>query len=130
MKNIKLEKGLLGPDWWKRCIAVAVPGARDADPLPPDIPKEEKEKIIQGWKTVAVLQGDASKPFWVGFLAGDEVWILKYEVETLDGKFGMRIGGDEVRFFATDPALENSIQLSLVEIVQEDDSRYADLPLY
>jgi hypothetical protein len=133
MKNIKIEKNLSGPDWWKSTFAIKVQGDTSAAELPAGLSREEKEKIIQGWKTIAVLEVEPKNvPFFVGFKSNAYLAILKYPLETLDGKFGMRmrIGKEDVEFFAVDKNLEKEIALKLVETTTEDDNKYLELPLY
>ncbi len=130
MKNIKIERNFVGRAWWKGTKTVNISGIPEADSFSSDLPEEEKEKIIQSWKTIAVLETKSSKPFQVGFIRGDEVWILKYPIKTMNGKFGMRIGKDNLKFFAIDSTFQDPIQLSPIEIVEEGDPRYSDLPLY
>jgi len=42
----------------------------------------------------------------------------------------MRIGKEDVEFFAVDKNLEKEIALKLVETTTEDDNKYLELPLY
>jgi len=130
MRNIKLEKNLIGKAWWKGSKAVEVSGVAEAQHFPASLPEDEKEKIIQSWNTIAIFETSFPKPFQIAFFRENEVWILKFPIETLDGKFGMRIGKHDIKFFAIDSSFLEPVQLSLVEITNEDNPRYSDLPLY
>ena len=131
MKNVKIEKQLTGPEWWKSTFAVEVKGDPNAADLPPGLSREEKKRVIQSWRTVAVLEIKPNgAPRYVGFISGTYLGVLKYPLETLDGKFGMRIGRGDVQFFAFDPNFENEIKLTLIEITKEGDPKYRDLLLY
>jgi hypothetical protein len=131
MRNVKIAKGLIGPKWWKNTVSVDIEGDPQAQQIPEGATQEEKEKIIQNWKKIAVLEVEPKNiPFYTGFISGNYIDFLKFPIETLDGKFGMRIGNGAVTFFAFDPDFEKELKIRLVETVQEDDSRYKELPLY
>ena len=131
MKDVITSINLTGPRWWKDVLAVEIKGDPDAADLPADVSSEERGRIIHGWKIVAVFTLEPKDaPAYVGFISGTYIGVLKYPLETLDGKFGMRIGRSDVKFFAFDPNLENEIRLTLIEVTKEDDPRYPDLPLY
>lgn len=130
MKNIKLEKGLIGKEWWKGANTVHVPGIAGMAPYSQELSDMENEAIMKGWPTVAVIEVKHGAPFQVGFVSKGAMWILKCPIEALDGKFGMRIGDGDVDFFAVDFAAQEVVPLALVEIVRENDPRYANLPLY
>lgn len=131
MKNIKLEKALFGTDWWKGAKILSVPGDPTAESVPDNLSKEEQEKIIQGWKKIAVIQAEpSSTAFRIFYIYDGNVIFLKYPIETLNGKFGMRIGKEDAQFFAVDSNFQEPIQLTLIEVVSEDDPKYSELPLY
>ncbi|MEK7649995.1 MAG: hypothetical protein AAB367_03520 [Patescibacteria group bacterium] len=131
MKNTKLEKKLLGREWWKGSKVLSVAGVLGAPMFSSNMTDEEKEKIIQSWNTIAVIEANPKNiPFHIGFIREDDIWILKYPLETLDGKFGMRVGQNDLKLFGIHISVEEAIQLSLVEVVDEKDPRYSELPLY
>ncbi len=130
MDNNELEKELRKKGLWKGTNVVFVAGVHSAKSFSPNAPKEEKEQAIQSWKTIAVLESKSKNPFYICFMRGGEVWTLKFPITTRDRKFGMRIGKDDLRFFALDPVFESSIGLSFIEIIQEGDLKYSDLPIY
>jgi len=130
MKNIKIEKNLVGDAWWRGAAMIEIKGDPSAAAFPSNVSAEEKEKIIQSWKTVAVFKITKNIPFYIGFQSDNYIGFLKSLIETEDGKFGMRIGRDNVKFFAFDPKFENDLQLELSEITTEDNPSYLNLPLY
>ncbi len=131
MKNIKIEKNLVGEEWWKDFPAVFIEGDARAAELPKDLSQAEKEAIIQSWKTVAILKASPSNiPFHVGFAVEGLVQFLKFPLETAEGMFGMRVGGGNVTFFVFPADLSASMKLELIEVTEEDDSRYENIPLY
>lgn len=131
MKNIKMEKRLVGPGWWRGTFAVEVQGDPNAAAIKAGLNQEEKEKVVQSWRTIAVLEVEPNNSrCYVGFISGTYIGVLKYPLETLDGRFGMRVGPGDVKFFAFDPNLESEIRLRLTEVTKEDDPRYQNLPLY
>ena len=130
MRNIKLEKNLIGKEWWKGANTVHISGIEGLKPYSSELSDMENEEIMRGWQTVAVLEVKRDAPFQVGFFSKGAMWILKEPIATLDGKFGMRIGDGDVDFFAIDFIVQEAVQLTLLETVRENDLRYTDLPLY
>lgn len=131
MRNIKIEKTLIGSDWWKSTSTVEAQGDPNAAVLPKGLNQEEKEKMIQSWKSIAILEVNPKNvPFYIGFKNGSYLAILKCPIETENGRFGMRIGRSDVEFFVIDKNLEKEIKLNLVEIATESDMKYQELPLY
>lgn len=130
MKNIKLEKNLVGSEWWKSTFAVPVEGDPNAAELPKGLAQEEKEKIIQSWTTVAVLEVKGSVSPLLGFMSKNYVGMLKEPLQTDEGKFGVRIGREAVWFFILDKNLETEPSLKLLEITTIENPQYNELPLY
>lgn len=131
MRNVKFEKSLLGSEWWKGTFTVEIPGDPNAKKFSAGLNEAEREQIVQGWNTVAVLEAEPrDMPFQVGFTSGGYIGTLSSSIETLQGRFGMRVGPDAVGFFSFDPAFRRDVRLRLVEVTREDDPKYQLLPLY
>lgn len=81
--------------------------------------------------TVAVLEVQPTdRQFHVGFKNGENAQRLSAPVETLNGKFGMRVGDGEVEFFVIPIDMNAEVRLRLVELTTDGDLRYENLPLY
>lgn len=129
MKNIKIEEQYVGHDFWPGISIVEVAGNPEAKPFPQGT-TEENETVIQTWQKVAVLKVAPEVPFKVGYIHGDSFHYLKVPVETEDGMFGMRVGDDDAKFFVLSAALDQDLSLELVELANENDPKYQNLPLY
>lgn len=122
MRDMKAEKGLGGDSNWPHISFVSVPGVKGTG------------GVIGEWHTIAVLEAQPlhfdTGSFQIGFKNGHNAQRLRWFIETFDGKFGMRIGSEDVEFFAIPFLHDREILLRLVEVTTEDDPKYADLPLY
>ncbi|HYE22491.1 MAG TPA: hypothetical protein VD998_02785 [Verrucomicrobiae bacterium] len=130
MRNLKLEEGLVGADNWPSMGMVKVPPDPAAAHLPDGLSDEEKEEIIQGWKTVAVLKVAPITNFRVAFLVDDHMQFLKHPIQTLNGKFGVRVGARPVKFFVIPEDLNTEMSLEHIDTVKENNPNYEDLPVY
>lgn len=131
MRNIKLEKNLIGPEWWPHIPVVEVEVDIKAKKLDLNLSVEEKEKILQGWEKVAVLKVEPKEAsFKVGFIVENHIQILNSNVETSDGRFGMRLGSEKVKFIVVPNDLNKELKMALTNITDEKDEEYKDLPLY
>lgn len=130
MRNIKIEKQFVGHEYWPNVAFVDVKGIPEAEEFPRDVSEEEEEKVIQGWKNIAVLKVTPDVPFKFGYTVGEAFHYLKETIESEEGMFGVRVGNGDVRFFVLPVALDQDLSLELVEITSEDDLKYSDLSLY
>jgi hypothetical protein len=130
MRNLKLEEGLVGEDNWPHIGVVKILPDPAAAHLPEDITDEQKEEIIQSWKTVAVLKISPITNFRIGFMVEDNVQFLKYPIHTLNGMFGMRVGAKPIKFFVIPEDLGTSMSLEHIETTKEDNPKYEELPVY
>jgi hypothetical protein len=130
MKNIKIEQSLSGPEHWSGLGTITVPGDPRAQQLPPNLPFEKKEEIIQSWNTVAVSRLRADGPVRLGFIADGHAEFLVDPIGDEDGLFGVHIGPKETTFVVWPEDNQSPTQLELVETTTADDPKYPTLPLY
>lgn len=130
MRDIKKEKNLIGKENWPKIPIVKVEGIKSAKRLGPDLSMKEGKKIVVSWKDIVVLKVSPEIPFFLGFIVGSHCQFLKFNTETENGMFGMRIGGEDVSFFVLSKDLETEINLKFVEMTKIDNPKYKDLPLY
>ncbi len=130
MRNLKLEQNLVGHENWPHLPIVEVPAHPEAKPLPDSLSVEEKEAIIQSWSRVAVFEVSPSIAFRVGFWMPQLCQFLKAPIEATKGQFGMRVGPGATSFFVIPEDLASEMTLKLVEVTDEDDPKYPDLPIY
>lgn len=131
MRDIKKEKNLIGKENWPKIPIIRVKGVEGVENIPAGLSHEEGEKIIRTWKRVAVLKAvPSSIPFYIGFLVDTHAQYLKYEIETENGIFGMRLGPEDPTFFAIARDLEKEVVLNLIEVTDLDNPKYKNLPLY
>lgn len=128
MRNVKIENGLDGPANWPVIPNVKVAGNPEAKAYTSD--PETEESVIRSWEQVAVLEVQPDEPCTVGFRSGEHMQRLAHPIETQDGRFGMRIGKENVEFLviAEDPTTH--LELRVVEITDQNDPTYKNLPLY
>ena len=112
MKNVKLEEGFVGTDNWPTLGLVKVLPDPNAAHLPDDLSDEQKEEIIQSWKTVAVLKISPITNFRIGYIIDEVAMFLRYPIHTLNGMFGMRVGGRPVKFFVIPEDLVTRLQIA------------------
>lgn len=130
MKNIKIEKNLIGDKFWPAVSFVDVSGQPNTKKYPEGLSTQETEKVIQTWENVAVLEVTPNIPFKFGYIHGNSIHYLTEVIETKDSKFAVRIGDDNVRFFVLPNSLDRNISLKVLEITKEVNENYRDLPLY
>lgn len=131
MRDIKKEKNLIGKENWPKIPIIKIKGTKGVENIPDGMSQEEGEKIIRTWEKVAVLKAVPSDvPFYIGFIVDTHAQYLKYEIETKDGAFGMRLGPEDPTFFAIAKDIETEINLELVEVSDISNTKYKDLPLY
>jgi hypothetical protein len=131
MKNIKIEKKLVGDKFWFKVAYVNVEGSKGAKPYTDKGSEEAIEGIVQSWEDIAVLKVTPKVPFKFGYVHGRIINYLKSNIETDDeGRFGVHIGDDKVTFFVIPTAFDMVLTLELVARVKLDDSNYKNLPLY
>jgi hypothetical protein len=131
MRNIKIEKSFVGHDYWPGVAFLDVKGKPEAKDFPKDGTEEEMEKVIQSWKDIAVLKVSPKIQFKFGYVQGNAFHYLKETIEVNDdGKFAVRVGDNDIRFFVLPSSLDCDLKLELVEQTKENDKKYKDLPLY
>ncbi|NIM46538.1 MAG: hypothetical protein GTN40_00035 [Candidatus Aenigmarchaeota archaeon] len=130
MRNIKIEKNWMGGKHWPNLAVVDVSGDPKATALPEGLSEEEKEKIIQSWRSIAVLKITPPVDVRVGYIHDNSSRFLKHKIETLDGMFGMRMGPETLKFIVIPRDLKTELKLELVGIISENSERYKNLPLY
>lgn len=134
MRNMKIEHGLTGSKNWPHGAVILIPGDPTAQSIPANLSESDKEDIIQGWQRVAVLQVTNATRVQFGFVVGSHFQILSVPVELNDSQFGVRIGPENSQMLLFPEIAEsNSTQVlkaELIEVVDIDDPRYNDLPLY
>ena len=109
---------------------VTVEADPQAAPLPPGLPDQEKEKIIQSWTKVAVLRLTAEVPARLAFFADGHAEFLTDPIKGQEGLFGVHVGPKDTTFLALPDDNQSPTKLELVEVTDLDDPRYPDLPLY
>jgi len=130
MKDMKKDKDLIGSENWPKVPIVVVNGVKGAKELKSGMSMEEGEKVLVSWRDIAVLKVSPEVPFYLGFIVGTHCQFLKFNTETEDGMFGMRVGPEDVTFFVLPKDLKTAMKLDLVEMTDIDNSKYKDLPLY
>src|SRR3990172_637726 len=130
MKDMKKEKNLIDKKHWPKIPIVKVEGIKGAKKLASGLSMEEGKKIVVSWKDIAVLKVFPKTSFYLGFIVGTHCQFLKYDTETENGMFGMRIGDEDVFFFVLQKNLVTEMKLELVEMTKLDNPKYKDLPLY
>ncbi len=130
MKNVKLEEGFVGAENWPKMGLVKVLPDPQAAHLPDDLSDEQREEIIQSWKTVAVLKISPITNFRVGYVIDEQAQFLRYPIHTLNGMFGMRVGARPIKFFVIPEDLASPMQLDYIETTKEDNPKYEELPVY
>lgn len=130
MRNYKEEENLLGKENWPEIESVLVEGISDQNKITPGLSDEEKRAIINSWNKVAVIKVTAKEktPFFAGFSTKNKIQFLKHAFET-DLKYGMRVGVDDIRFFAIPIDLNKKLEVELIEITDTNDKNYSDLIL-
>src|SRR4051812_4067778 len=117
MKDVKTMQNLAGDEYWPFMPVVTVPGDTSVPAIPVGATQPEGEKVVRTWQRVAVLEVmPASEVYW-GFMAGDHIQFMNVPVELLNGKFGVRVGDGEVKFFVIPKDLKSRLELRLVEVV-------------
>jgi hypothetical protein len=105
---------------WLPVSTVRVPGVPDAGDR------------VEDWQTVAVLE--VQPPEGVGFLVafknGGNMQRNQTPVQMRNGRFGMRVGPEDVEFYALAIAPALQVEMRLVEVTTIDNPDYSDLPLY
>ncbi len=130
MKDLKKIQNLAGDEFWPTMPVVTVSGDDSAPAIPMDATQPEGEEVVQAWQRVAVLEVvPVSEAYW-GFMAGDHVQFMNVPVQLLEGKFGVRVGDGEVKFFVIPVDMKSRLELKLVEVTDMNDAKYSDLPLY
>ena len=129
MKNVKLEEGLIGAENWPKMGMVKVLPDAEAAHLPDDATEEQKEEIVQSWKTIAVLKVSPITNFRIAYVIDDQMQFLKHPIPTLNGMFGVRIGARPVKFFVIPEDLYTEMTLDLIEVTKEDNPKYEELPV-
>ncbi|MCK4636233.1 MAG: hypothetical protein KAT32_05220 [Candidatus Moranbacteria bacterium] len=126
MINYKLKKDLTGNENWPRFSTIHVKGVSGEQ----ELKSNDDEKTIQSWKNVAVMKATSSSSvkFYLGFYNEKEIVYLKNKFET-NLTFAMRISSKDMNFFVMPKDLNEKIELELVEITIEDDSKYDNLIL-
>lgn len=123
MIDAKLTNGWTADSDWPQASAPRFLG----DPKAVGHPVDE-------WDRIAVLRiserGARGGPFRIGCVWRAAVMFLRHPIETdPEGRFGMRIGPEEVVFFATDQG-GMPVDLACDEIARFEDPSYPDLPVY
>jgi len=131
MKDIKAQKGWDGDPYWPQLGMVTVTGDDLAIAFPAGVSQPEGEKIVQAWTKVAVLKTNPNVPVYWGYMVGGEhAQFLNQPVVTSEGRFGVRVGNGDVTFFVIAVDLKARPSLELVDVVDINDPKYAELPLY
>jgi hypothetical protein len=130
MKDMKKDKDLIGPENWPKIPIVVVEGVKGAKEYKSGMLMEEGRKVLVSWKDIAILKVSTEIPFYLGFMIGTHCQFLRFDTETKDGMFGMRVGPEDVTFFVFPKDLKTEMKLDLVEMTDIDNSKYKDLPLY
>lgn len=130
MRNIKLEQNLDGDEHWPHMATVQVAGNPSAAPVAAGTAQPELETVIQSWNEIAVLRVSPDVEFYFGFMIDDQAQFLNVPVQTREGALGVHIGDADVTYFAFAKDMSTSLNLELVERVDQNDEHYADLPLY
>lgn len=130
MKDVKTQRNFAGDEYWPSIPMVTVSGDHSQGAIPVSASQVEAEKVVQTWQRVAVLEVvPSAKTYW-GFMAGDHAQFMNVPVELLDGRFGVRVGDGEVKFFVIPVDLKSRLNLRLIEVTDINNSKYASLPLY
>jgi uroporphyrinogen-III synthase len=130
MKDLKTSRSLAGDEHWPTMPTVTVPGDTTAPAMPPGATQPEGEHVVQNWQRVAVLEVVPAAEVYLGFMAGDHMQFMNVPVELQQGRFGVRVGNGEVKFFIIPTDLRTRLQLKLVKITTAVDPDFAELPLY
>jgi hypothetical protein len=130
MRDIKTEQSLAGDEYWPIIPMVTVSGDSKASAIPVDATQPEGEKVIQTWQRVAVLEVTPAAQVYLGFVAGDHMQFMNVLVELVDGKFGVRVGDGQVKFFIIPQDLKSRLELKLVEVTDMSNEKYSTLPVY
>ena len=130
MKDNKTLLNLAGDEYWPTISMVAVPGDDAAPTMAEGASQLEGEKTVQLWQRVAILEVTPTAEVYWGFLVGDHAQFMNVPVQLQDGKFGVRVGDGQVRFFIIPKDLKSRLRLKLVETTKINDSKYQELPLY
>lgn len=131
MNDIKTQHSWAADDFWPQLGMVTVAGDNTAQSFPAGASQQEGERTIQTWSKVAVLHVNPDVPVYWGYMVGEtHAQFLNQPVETMEGQFGVRVGDGKVTFFVIPVDLKARPKLELVEVVNINDSRYAELPLY
>ena len=127
MKEIRYRNGSSDGGNWPRILVVAVQGDSGAR-------RWNAAGASESWPSVVVLEVTPhSANFMVGFRNGSNMYmqLLQVPVLTVGGKFGIRIGKEDVELFVIPTVLATRPRtLEVVEITTETNPFYADLPLY
>lgn len=130
MINYKIKYNLIGEQNWPEIPSILLEGIKKEPNITLETPKDSQEPIIQSWKNIAVIKVSAENQtkFYIGFSNMGTIRYLKHPFETnLD--FGMRVGNDAVRIIVVPLDLETILKIELVEITEETDPKYSDLPV-
>lgn len=130
MRNVKLEHNLTGDEHWPKLAMVTVAGDKLAQPLPQGVTQPQVETIIQAWHRIAVLEVAPSTEVLFGFMTGGRAQFMNVPVETAAGRFGVHLGPEETTFFVLPKDWSTQLTLKLVEVTDQDNPAYAELPLY
>lgn len=130
MVKYKIEKNLVGSEFWPKLPSILIEGVSGEQAISPKMTEEEKEAITRTWPNVVVMRAVCDQPaaFYLGFFNLEIISYLKHELKT-DIKFAMRVGPDPVRFFVLPLDLTKKIHLEKIDITTEDDPKYSDVIL-
>jgi hypothetical protein len=124
-----MEKRTIG---WIGIPAVHIEGDPHATPWNADASETERRDIIDSWRQIAVLAvvPDRRECF-LGFrnFAGEMMRTTKAIEPDSMGRFGVRIGNEDVTFFVL-TVEDSGTELVHLETVELDDFNHPTLPLY
>lgn len=130
MRDIKSKLNVASDDFWPFMPIVNIPGNKEAQNIPEGATQQQAEAVIKTWQKIAILEVTPDIEVYVGFISGEHSQFLNVTVQKQDGKFGMRLGHQDISFFVIPKDLKSRPTLKLVEIASIDEPKYTDLPLY
>ncbi len=128
--DLKTSHNLASDEHWPIMPVVTVPGDTAAGAMPLGATQLQGERVVQSWQRIAVLEVTPAQGAYVGFMAGDHLQFMNVPVELKYGRFGVRVGDGNVKFFVIPVDLHTRLELKLVAVARMDDPQFEGLPLY
>lgn len=79
---------------------------------------------------VVILEVVPNISFYIGYKSIDGMYLSSNKITLDDGKFGMKLGADDVSFFAFSEDMQSTIKLSLVEYSNISNPKYKNLVVF